>query len=153
MRAYMPYYNAERERMGQGAQYLPQLQQMEQQQQLQGGQLQEGYNQAKINEKMKEHYFNEDEWLNKLKVQGELLGPLTGTNQTTGPTQGQNIAGGAMGGGLMGYSLYDAYQQNNATPQYNATPQSSAPLGGGYQSTNYEGAIQPGANSWWTGNG
>ena len=106
MRALMPYYNAERDRMGQGAQFLPQLQAGQNQQQLAGGQLEERYAQQPIDEAMQRHQFGQDSGLRNLQARQGLLMPLFGNPSTTTQSQEsmsnlQALTGLAMMGGSM----------------------------------------------------
>jgi hypothetical protein len=147
MRAMAPFYNFERDRQGQAAQMLPALQSGQLQQQLQGGQLQEQYAQQPINEAMQRHTFGQDAGLRDLQARQGLLGTLTGVPQNQSTDQGgASFLQGAMGGGLMGYGLYDAYQNQNPTafggytPNYGVTPPPQ---------NNGMAAIQPGAGSFW----
>ena len=105
MAALAPYYNAERERMGQAAQYLPQLQAGEIAQQLQGGQMRDQNRQNKINQQMQRFQFGQNRDLLELQTQAGLLGPLSGVSQSTmqGPQSGWFP--NALGGAMLGSSL------------------------------------------------
>ena len=103
----MPYYNADRDRMGQAAQALPQLQSGQLQTQLGGGQLQEQYAQQPITEAMQRHQFGQDAGLRNLQAQQGLLGPLFGQPSTTTQSQdGMSNLQGLLGLGMMGGSMY-----------------------------------------------
>ena len=107
MRALMPYYNAERDRMGQAAQFLPQLQSGQLQQQLGGGQLEESYAQRPIDEAMQRHQFGQDAGLRDLQARQGLLMPLFGNpSTTTQSVDGMSNLQGLLGLGMMGASMY-----------------------------------------------
>ncbi len=104
MRAMMPYYDAERQRQGQAAGLLPQLQQGLAGQLGQAGQLEQGIGQRDIQEAMNQFYQGTyDPRLGALQAYGGLLTPGSQYSVTTqsGPGGGSPLAG-AIGGGLMG---------------------------------------------------
>ena len=108
-RAYAPFYNAERDRMGQAAQFLPQLQAGQLQQQLQAGQLMDARRQGKLDMRnaRQEWYDPSNVTMRQHRATSELLQPLLGMSPGTPAVQGQNPWQGAMGGALMGASLYN----------------------------------------------
>ena len=102
MRAMAPYYDAERQRMGQAAMMLPGVQNQYAQNLLTAGGIGEGYEQAGIDEAMQRHYFNPV--FNYLGQAAPLFGPGSGYG-----TQAQNTGGntlpGMVGGALLGSQL------------------------------------------------
>ena len=103
MRALAPYYDAERQRMGQAAMMGPQINQQYGQGLFGLGQIQEGYDQQGINEAMQRHYYNPN--INYLQQISGLFSPGTGfgsQNTNTGGMTLPGILGGAMMGGSMG---------------------------------------------------
>ena len=104
MRALMPYYDAERARMGQAAQGLPMMQQLQNQQQLQGGQLQEGYAQQPIDEAMARFEHEQQLPYTRLGAYANLMGPMTGVPYQTQPAEGSDLSG-ALGTAMAGAEL------------------------------------------------
>ena len=127
MSALMPYYNAERARMGSAAAALPQLRASQNQQMLQAGQLQDQYKQSKIDEKMYRNDFKNNKWLDRMQqFQGLLGAPING-GTTVSSQPGQNPFQGAFGGGLMGAAFGNAYGGGSQAGGVN--PYSPSPTG------------------------
>ena len=127
MRSLMPYYNAERARMGQAAEALPQAQAFQNQQMLQAGGQQDAYKQSKINEKMARQDFKNNKWLSRMQAYQGLLGaPIQGGTQVNSGMQ-QNPIQGALGGALMGGAIGNAWPGGGAAG--GVTPYSAQPTG------------------------
>ncbi len=126
-RAYAPFYNAERERMGMAAQMLPQLQAGEIAQQLQGGQLRDQFRQQRRDMRGERRAWNDpsNTTMRQHRATSELLQPLLGIQPTI---QGQsgNPWMGALSGGLMGASIGNQFNQTGGggmtTPSFMQTP-------------------------------
>lgn len=104
MRALMPYYDAERARMGQAAMALPGLQQAQLGSQLQAGGLEEQYAQQPIDEAMARFQFEQQQPLQRMQGWSSLFGPLLATPNTVQPGGGSTLSG-LLGLGMAGASL------------------------------------------------
>ena len=127
MRAMMPYYDAERQRQQQASMMLPALQQGMAGSLLQGGQLQEGYDQMAINEAMERYYYN------PLLRSTQAVAPFMGGAPTQGSTTmgGGNALQGALSGGLGGAMMGAAVPGFGAGPASLLGPAGWAGLGAG----------------------
>jgi len=106
MRAYAPYYGRERALQQNAALRLPQMQELQAQQQLMGGGLEEQWAQKPITENMQRWDFNQNQPLIRMQNWGSLFAPITGGAQTMyQPQQGGSMASGILGGALMGGML------------------------------------------------
>jgi hypothetical protein len=102
MQAAMPYYNQERDRQQQSAMQLPAMQQMQNQQQLMGGQINEGYAQNQINEDMSRFNFEQNKPYDIMQKWASLYGPLSQAGAVGGGVPGGSDLAGGLGGVLTG---------------------------------------------------
>ncbi len=107
MRALAPYYDAERTRMGQAANMLPQLEAQRYQQLLGAGQGLEGYDQQALQADMDRFNWEQNQELARLGQIAPLLGVGSGygTTQSTAQQPGGSPIAGALGGGILGAQL------------------------------------------------
>lgn len=123
---YQQYQN-ERGAMGNAAGLLPQVDAQAAQQQIQAGQLREGYDKAQFDEDRTAGLRPYLETQGLLSTYGNMGGTSSGTTtSTSSPSLGQTIAGGAMTGlglmtgsprmGMIGQGMGGGYAPNGSLP-------------------------------------